>query len=115
MTIKIKTEKIVSLKSGRIARKILKIEALSKQDLPAIYAENKSNKSDATTYMEEDRKLKIFYKFQMKRIQIGDEIDEKDFQEMLEIIKEAGNNLKKINQKIKDKQKEWNGRETFKI
>jgi hypothetical protein len=112
MTIKIKTEKIVSLKSGRIARKILKIEALSKQDLPAIYTENKN---DATIYMEEDRKLKILYKFRGKRIQIGDEIEEKDFQEMLEIIKEAGNNLKKINQKIKDKQKEWNGRETFKI
>ena len=107
MSIKIKTEKIVSVE-GIASRKIISIEGcLSREKLPLEY----KNTTDEFCYMN-DKCLTI--KGQHPNLYIeGDPIPESAFQESLTYIKKCGANLHEINMKINKLKESWKGEETF--
>ena len=107
MSIKIKTEKIVTIE-GITSRKIISIEGcLSFENLPGEY----KNKSEESCYM---RGNVLSLNSPLANLCIGSSpITESAFQESLEYIKKCGANLHEINMKINKLKESWKGEETF--
>ena len=107
MSIKIKTEKIVSVE-GIASRKIISIEGcLPFANLPFEYR----NISKESCYM---RGSVLTSKGSRTNLCVeGDPIPESTFQDSLEYIKKCGANLHEINMKINKLKESWKGEETF--
>ena len=107
MSIKIKTEKIVSVE-GIASRKILSIEGcLPLEKLPLEY----KHKSEEICYM---RGSVLTLKGSLTNLCVeSSPITENAFQDSLEYIKKCGANLHEINMKINKLKESWKGEETF--
>jgi hypothetical protein len=112
--IEIQTEKIVTSK-GVEARKIIKISALTINDLPTAYLETPG----PCVYMTMAGNLKSdsWRAHGLNSVYgnmfVGDIIPEEPFQKKLKTIHAAGERLKKVNEMLREKRAAWNGTETF--
>ena len=113
--IKIEVEKIVS-DNGELGFKILKIEALTKSELPDLYLGK--NKPYCYLAPESGAHYDELHIFKKRYSQFGYLVTHKfytvkEFNERFDIIKQAGENLKKCNDKLKLLRNQWNGFDLF--
>lgn len=107
MTIRIHTKKEVI--RGNQRRRIIKIEALSEQELPVEYVQGfpfARLGHDRTSLLIRDGNTTMWMNF--------DELwDEEVFQKWLGVVKDSGQRLKEINLKLKKANENWHGEEIF--
>jgi len=112
MSIIIKTRKEV-LSSGVEGRRIKKIMALKKDQLPLVYFNFPehvwlSNKDDILfTGSKKNVWQRIF--------EVDCFYEENDFQDQLKFVKMSGDRLKCVNDQLKEMRRNWKGKETFVI
>jgi len=106
MAIKIKTEKIVD-GYGKKMRRIVRIDALRAEDLPELYLSEQPSVHYGDRCLHKSNGESLF--------SVGGFYKEKEFQERMEYLKEAGERLSMINRKLEAIEEEWNGRENFSI
>lgn len=132
--IKIITKKEVN-SNGRLGRRIKKLEALKKNELPTMYTD--CEYSFWLTSLKLYRSAFVRPSFTEERgvfggvkksrcflgrtpasfrfLQEDDWIEETEFQEHLEFIKKCGENLLRCRRMLEQLGEEWQGKETFKI
>ncbi len=103
----IKTEKIVD--RGRQMYKVIRIKALSSNQLPFYYMK------EAPYCYKRNNELCLFNKGMMKNIVEGCQYSKTDVDEFIKVIRECGDRLMKINQELKEANKDWHGEEIFTI
>lgn len=112
-TLQIKTEKVV--KRGIRFRRILSIEGDRLCDLPFKY-ERGFPHCGVVTYNGNNILSVIGSETnESYLIGVGEDVPEWLFQKIPPIIRESGDRLHKINEKIKQIKLEWNGKEDFEI
>ncbi len=102
----IKTEKIVD--QGRQMYKVIRIKALNYNQLPSIYF------TKGPYCYKRDNELCIFNKVAMGVVE-GCQYSKTDMDDFIEIVKKCGDRLMKINQELKEANKDWHGEEIFTI
>jgi hypothetical protein len=107
MIIKIETEKVLLDSIAGPARKILKVRALKREEVPPEYVEG-----DYWCYLSEDGNAIFGEDFTLT---VGTVISEEVFQRILGDLRECGNRLREINRSRRELAEVWKGTETFEI
>lgn len=105
--IKIETQKEV-VRGGQ-RRRIIKIEALSEQELPLEYVQGfpfVRLGNDGKSLLMRDGNTTMW-------MNLNELWDEEVFQKWLGVVKASGNRLKEINRRLAEQNKDWKGTETF--
>jgi len=108
MSIIIITEKVIDRAGIRI-QKIKRIKALAAEELPLTYLENDQG-LQVVWFDGRDGSLSFNHGHSLF---IGEGYEEGDFQERLEYVRRAGENLKRFNQELAEKRRIWNGNGVF--
>jgi hypothetical protein len=108
--IRIETEKVIMV-SGDFGYKILSVNALTRNKLPWMYL-----KGEPCVYLHKPTYSKHYLSLgNQKEIKVGNTYTILKFQELMDYCKKAGDRLMQVNKEIKERKKQWNGKETFVI
>jgi hypothetical protein len=107
----IRTEKIVT-DDGVIGRKIISVEGIKKgSELPSLYAnQGRWIKFNETGYIEIGKNM-----YTIEFVNVGEFIDEEEFQKVMKIIRKCGYRLTRCNRRLAKLRSEWNGVEELEI
>lgn len=106
MSIKIETERIVTDKN-EYAYRVKKIYALGKKELPEAYLNQEYSMYKLNPYL-----IGGGYSFLLEE---GRTYNIRDFNKRIDVITKCGEELRRVNNEIKEKKKNWHGTETFVI
>lgn len=106
--IRIEAQKVI-MNSGDFGYKITNVKALERKKLPWMYLKEEPN-----VYFKKNGAFpKYLVLCNGMEIVVGFTYTKHEFEKRIEYCRKAGNRLMEINKKIKELEKQWNGKETI--